>query len=387
MCSTLFVTGMQRSGTTLLARLLAAHPRVSLLIQPFPALYLDAKRRFLEARGVEPGRYPLGPLFGEPPYRPEELADHLDRFRPEPARLLPMFESMSGWSGQGTTIPPAVLESALDHLPVDGGLAALTAHLIDHLVDALEGERAGSVRGSKEIHCEELLPHLLQHGIRCLLILRDPRDIVSSLNHGRGEEYGGLVKPTLFNVRNWRKSVAFGMHLDGDPGFAWLRYEDLVRRPHAELARLATWLGLDSFPAELVASGPPDPTRGRWQGNSSHGEREGVSTASVGGWRRRLPEAAARLIEAACLPELQALGYATGLDAAEARRDLQAFAEPYPDTRQELADYVDGPQRGAEEIERLDRLDDPPGATSRHWFLFEDVHVRLREARDKRAPA
>jgi Sulfotransferase family len=48
---TLFVTGMQRSGTTLLEKLLHAHPELSVLSQPFPLLFVEVKRAFLESIG------------------------------------------------------------------------------------------------------------------------------------------------------------------------------------------------------------------------------------------------------------------------------------------------------------------------------------------------
>ena len=43
----LFVTGMERSGTTLLDRLLASQRHLSMLSQPFPLLFVETKRAFL----------------------------------------------------------------------------------------------------------------------------------------------------------------------------------------------------------------------------------------------------------------------------------------------------------------------------------------------------
>jgi hypothetical protein len=91
--------------------------------------------------------------------------------------------------------------------------------------------------GGKETLWEEMLPFLLERGAAGVIILRDPRDVLASLNHGRGAEYGGRLKPTLFNIRNWRKSAAFALHLERHPRFLWLRYEDLVTRPREVLDR------------------------------------------------------------------------------------------------------------------------------------------------------
>jgi hypothetical protein len=166
-----------------------------------------------------------------------------------------------------------------------------------------------------------------------------------------------------------------------------LRYEDLVARPAETLERIARWLGIGPFPAKLTAEGPVEPAGGRWSGNSSHGPRRGMSAASVGAWRHHLAPAAAELIDAACLPEMRLLGYPAGpagLDLVSARGALSAFDEPYRDTRAELASYADS-GRALEEIERLDRLAEPPGPESSSWFLFADVHERLRGALGRRA--
>src|SRR2546423_3408897 len=78
---TLFVTGMQRSGTSLLDRLLAGHPALSILSQPFPFVFLQAKRDFLRARGDASAHYPLDPLFLEERFTPDDLSHFLATYR------------------------------------------------------------------------------------------------------------------------------------------------------------------------------------------------------------------------------------------------------------------------------------------------------------------
>ena len=329
--STLFVTGMQRSGTTLLDRMLG------LLSQPFPLLFVEAKRDFLRSIGRE-SRYPLGHLFLEDGYRQEDFDRHLAGLRIDRDRLERIFEEMEGFSGQYTRFDRSSI------LPLDPptGFAELVAGLYRTLQAA----------GGKETLCEEFLPHLLDRGWQCVLILRDPRDVIASLNHGRGPEFGGRIKPTLFNIRNWRKSVAYALHLEGRPGFQWLRYEDLVADPRA--------LGFE-----------PGEVRG-WTGNSSHGERTGVSAESVGAWRRVLPKPAARFIEATCLPEMRLLGY-----PLEAAGDFD-FEEPYEITRDGVESDLAGPANAEIEARRLELLPGP--WAGRRWFLFERAQDRLREA-------
>jgi hypothetical protein len=353
---TLFLTGMQRSGTTLLGKLLGRHPDASILSQPFPLLFVEAKRDFLRGLGRSDIRYPLGHLFLEDGYRQEDFDQYLAELRIDGARLQRIFEEMQGFSGQYTRVDP----SAIPRLPPSG-----FAELLTSLYRALSPDVP--VAGGKETICEEFLPYLLDHGCRCALILRDPRDVVASLNHGRGPEYGGRLKPTLFNVRNWRKSVAYALHLEGAPGFLWLRYEDLVANPAAALRRIGQAFGLADLEAGEI---------GGWTGNSSHGERVGVSAASVGAYRKVLDPGVARFIEAACLPEMRLLGYPVSLDVEEAPGVLREFKEPYEITREGMESDI----TSENEVRRLELLGEDPDAATRPWFLFERAHARLKES-------
>ena len=369
--STLLVTGMQRSGTTLLEKLLASHPDVSVLSQPFPLLFVEAKRAFLRDRLGESSAYPLGPLFPEERYVPEDLARFLSEWRLGPREVRGVFAAMEGFSGQYTRLRPGELDTALSGL-APGDLM----DIVSHLYRALSGAPGARVHGGKETICEELLPFLLARGCRGIVILRDPRDVLASLNHGRGREHGGRLKPTLFNLRNWRKSVAFALHLESCPLFAWLRYEDLVARPLEALSPLASLLEIPSFEEDLFASGIRERDGRIWEGNSSRGALHGVSGASVGAWRKVLAPEAARFAEAACYPELVRLGYPVSLAWEEVPEILASFEDPYGLEREDLSEHT-GTAALCQELRRVELL---PGPASRSGFLFEDVHDTLRQA-------
>lgn len=372
---TLFVTGMQRSGTTLLDRLLEAHPGISLLSQPFPFLFLEAKREFFRRSGWEPSAYPLGHLFLEDRYGAADLARFLREWQVDAPLLREVFAAMDGFSGQCTRFDRADLDAALDGL-APAGMAAVVAHLCRELSGAGEGVAFGG----KETICEEFLPHLLDSGFRCLVILRDPRDVLASLNHGRGRDYGGRLKPTLFNLRNWRKSAAFSLYLEDRPGFCWIRYEDLVSRPLEVLDRVAPVLGVDPFPEDLLSGGLRDRNGRAWSGNSSHGARPGVSSGSVGIHQRLLPAGVARLVEAVCYPELVRLGYPVSLRWDEVPGIVRSFEDPYPVERGELPEASDAVTAAAQEIRRIEILPEPPSEATRPFFLFREVHATLQNA-------
>jgi len=368
----LFVTGAQRSGTTLLEKLLGAQPRISVLSQPFPLLFTEVKSRFLG--GSE--RYPLGHLFLESRYERDAFAEFLGRWSATREELESLFARMRSYSGQNTHFTPDQLNEAFSRIPAGADFA----DIVHHLDRSLAADPAASWVGSKETICEEYVQPLLQRGFRCAIILRDPRDIVTSLNHGRGRDFGGELKPTLFNVRNWRKSVAVALAMEGHPRFHWCRYEDLVVSPAERLGGLMNALGLGAVDAPSVTGEIRDEAGQVWRGNSSHREHRGTGTGSVGSYRDLLPQEVAEYIEAASLPELQLLGYETTLTRAAATRVLAAFREPYTITRTGMAVDASTPANAAVEGERLERVMSGTNPESSRWFLFPQTHTRLREA-------
>ena len=372
-----FVTGAQRTGTTLLERLLGGHPRLSILSQPFPLVFVEVKRQFLQSLGATPAdvRYPLGHLFLEGRYTPADFAAFLSGYRPDAGALRRLFGDMAAFSGQYTRQEPNRVAAVLEALE-PGDFAATAAQLYRAFATKPDADRFGG----KETICEEFLPYLLDRGWACLVIVRDPRDVLASLNHGRGPEVAGRLKPTLFNLRNWRKSVAFALHLEAHPCFAWVRYEDLVRHPAAALAPVAAAAGVSPFSDAMLAAPLRDASGVPWSGNSSHGLHRGLSERSVGLHRGLLRPEVVTYIEAACYPELRCLGYPVSIDPADIPAVLSTFGEPYEIRREGLLGYSTDPAHVAAEIRRLALLHERPGEGTRPYFLFEDVHARLRRA-------
>jgi len=370
-----FVTGMQRAGTTLFERLVGCHTRISILSQPFPLVFVEAKRNFLRCLGRTDAdlRYPLAHLFLEDRYRPADFTAFLGGYRPAPQALRRLFHEMAGFTGQYTRQDPGRLAFVLERLE-PGRFAATAAQLYR----ALSAKPGAVLFGGKETICEEFLPYLLESGWAALVIVRDPRDVLASLNHGRGPELAGRLKPTLFNVRNWRKSVAFALHLERHARFAWIRYEDLVARPLERLAPVAAALGVEPFTEEMLALALA--SGARWPGNSSHRPLDGITDRSIGIHRRVLPAEAATYVEAACYPELRALGYPVSIEAGDVPGIVSGFREPYDITRDELRGYSTAPDHVAAEVRRAALVREPVGEMSQAYFLFDDVHARLRRA-------
>ena len=360
----LLVTGPTRSGTTLVARLLDTHPDVSVAAQPFPSVYVETAADFRAARGLPRPAFPLGDLFLEERYRPEELDRFLATYAPGEDRLAEIWRVMQRYSGRQTVVP----------LPADAPGASSFADLLARLHDAAAA-RGVAVAGAKEVIVEEFLPYLIGCGFGGLLVIRDPRDVVASTLAPGGGRWVGRPRPLLFILRNWRRAVMVAAALDGTPGFAVIRFEDLVADTADTLARLAEFLEVAPFPADAGAA-----ALGDWRGNSSFGEVGGISPGAVGRHRVALDDTAVRYVETVCGPEMDWLG-CHRVD----RRDVAAladFAEPGPVRRDVDPRMSIAPERLAEETERL-RLAASGDATpdeQRRFFRFPAAYERLSAA-------
>lgn len=322
-----FVTGMLRSGTSLLQTLLTNHPELFVAYQPFHQLYVDTKQMFLDEQGWQ---------------RLLPLGDGMEAADDEPVRFARWLASrtfdadeISGLVARATTGKGGgAADLAPGPVPCPATFLALCQALHAHLAAQFAREHASCV-GSKEVLCEEYLPALAAGGVRCLLIVRDPRAVIASANHGRYREQVGDRYPLLMLVRLWRKSAQAWLRMARHPGVVVLRYEDLVAGTDSVLDVIADFLSIAPFPRDLMGSPLRDHRGHPWTGNSSFGDKATVDASSSSAWRTTLSGAEARFIEACTRSEMAALCY-----APESPPQRRAIAEFHEDTEGVRARYL-----------------------------------------------
>lgn len=369
----LLVTGAYRSGTTLTDKLLHQHPEASVASQPFPYLYIGAKRALLAELG-HADHYPLGSCFLEGRYGRAELIDFLERHEFSTAELAGLTAENTAYSG-GLT--PELADVA----------AALRAGTFPELFEAIHrglaeslGRPGARVAGAKEILVEEFVAPLLGWGHRVLLLVRDPRSVVASLTSGRGQDYGGGLRPTLFHLRNWRRSAATALAFADQPRFCACRFEDVLAGGGVLPERVWEWLGLE-VPTEPVPT--TDQQGRRWRDNSSFADPPGSLEESAERTRSRLPAEVLAYVEACTEAELAALGYPLLTSADERAAVLERFEDPYPIERTlPPADLSGRASSLAQERARRELLAGPdlPVEVQRLWFLHEAAWQRLRSS-------
>jgi hypothetical protein len=374
----LFLTGCYRSGTTLLEKLLHAHENVCLAPQPFPLLYFHAKSAFHEAIGIE-RRYPLNHLFLEDSYQPEDFHAFLDQFEMSKERLDNMFNELAKYSGLHTR---EILEF---HDRIVPGTFINVYRQLNGIIGGIFPKDNILMLGGKEILCEEYVPYLLSKSSKAIIIIRDPRDMITSLNFRKRLSLAGVNRPLLFSLRIWRKSVAIALAHETSENLLWLRYEDLVNNPFSVLGRVTSFLGLEAFSEGAFNGGVPDQHGILWKGNSSFDDMSGISSSSVDKYVEVLPTGVTAYIEACCWPEMKVLGYNFFCEPHFDKGAVLSYKEPFQIEHERFTpDYSYRSDHIEEEIERYRRLEegrkDHDAEDAKLWFLYEAVYYKLRSA-------
>lgn len=372
----LLVTGCFRSGTTLLEKLLHNHPQLSVASQPCPVLYHYVKELFLEQRALE-RRYALDHLFGEASYRTADFSAFLSELELGQSHLKTLFDRLENY-GVGLWTPEVF--KILDRVKPGRFLDVFLD--LQRALGSLFGCEDAIRFGSKEIVAEEYAPFLLDNGTSVALIVRDPRDVITSLSFRQRDNQTGAQRPILFSVRAWRKSVAFALACRDHAHCVTMRYEDLVADPATVLATATTKLGVDEYPAEILSGEIKDQNGEPWRGNSSFKDRVGVSAGGRGGFESKMPAEVIEYVEAVCAPEMAALGYRRTSDRIIDEALLANFREPFVvDHAAFSPDYSWSASRVRDELERAAMLTAqtrPDDAALHRWFLHPSAYDGLR---------
>ncbi|MEE3370457.1 MAG: sulfotransferase [Planctomycetota bacterium] len=376
------VTGCYRSGTTLLEKLLHSHPVICIGSQPFPVSYFFAKQAFLDSRRLR-RRYPLGHLFCDAAYTAAELDAFLESLQIRQRDIDEIFQRLSDYRlGHWT---PEVLSFQQELSP---GLFPNFYRQLHERLAALLGGQQALYCGSKEVLCEEFIPFVLARGGKVVLSVRDPRDMIASLDYGSRDNQTGDHRPLLFSLRAWRKSVAILLGCRDAPNFSWVRYEDVAQDPQHALNRLRCSWGVPDADHPLAASITGQDGK-RWSGNSSFEDAVGITTASVGRFHRVLSPETLRYIEACCGPEMRVLGYELTSAKNPCRGDLENYREPFANLHAKFPHgYSTSPARIDQEWSRLQLLQQDQSAMSardlRYWFVDPRAFQPLQNAVNER---
>jgi len=380
MQSTFLITGVFRSGTTLVDKLLHHHPLLIAASQPFPILFFHVKNRFLELNHISK-TYPIDPLFMESDYQLADFIRFIDDYRFTQTDLMSIFNDLNHYDGMLTPgFPEYCLDQGIVETMKTKRFSALHKTLLQLLETYFQKPEARVV-GTKEIICEEFIPWYLSTGRKIIHIIRDPRDIAASLSGGDGRKYMGAVRPVLYTIRMWRKSIAFVLAYSDHPNYLFVRYEDLVREPLRWFNQIANFLEVDPFSEAFFSEGIYDQTGTLWRGNSSFGNYPFISTKSVGKYKEKLPLKVIGYIEMLCSPELTLMGYDhPKIDPTDFTEYGSLWLNEQVEDPRFDENYSSNPKNLANERVRIEKLKGELSIDeAQYWFLFVEAYQRLAD--------
>ncbi|NGP78189.1 sulfotransferase [Balneolaceae bacterium YR4-1] len=316
--SLFLITGMLRSGTTLVEKLLDAHISVRAIYQPFPKLYRHLKQQFFSQLGYKDIYYVLNDLFNNTCYNRQQFIDFLDSYEISSKDFERVLQSMEDFGGQYTSVK----ESKYLIKKMDS--KNLINFYSSFLTEICKEDSIKAV-GTKEIIIEEFVEYYLNNSIKVILILRDPRDVFTSINVGKGTNYAGEHRPALFHLRNWRKSVAVANTFKNHKDFLMIRYEDLLLRTNKVLKEITDSLKVNEFPKGFFKEGIPGDERKNWKGNSSTKTHRGINSKNLENFKKYLTDNTINYIEYICKPEMLSLNYKLFSNAS----NPENFTEPF----------------------------------------------------------
>lgn len=377
-----FITGTYRSGTTLLQKLIGVDNRFFSLEQPLPTAYIYLKNNFMRSLGYR-DNLPLGTFFNETRYRYEDFTNYLQKYYISEKDIDEIFSLAENFDGVKTK----EVFNIKGQLPQNIPFIEFYKIYVSALHNALEPDSSPVFKGSKEIISEEYIEYFLENNVKTLLIIRDVRDVINSANFGKGNKYMGSIRPTLFTIRVWRKSVGIALHFRNNPLFLAIKYEDLVLKTEETLKKIYDFFELSMPDINEIY----DHLANSWVANSSFGQYRGLSAQSIGKYKNNFPENYTRYIELMSYPEMKTTNYKTDFiqdkdyTAEKIKQAFSQFKEPV-DVNHKLfeKDYSFSQDNKQLELERHNALINENFSGVRQFFIFEDTYKQLKKAINER---
>lgn len=313
--SPVFITGVARSGSTLLPYMLSAHQQIKIASDPFFYLFKLLRNAIILQANREGIRnfQPESPL--QDYYFSSERILELDEIQ-QATLDIPFHEP--GWK----EIKERIVQRAAhecgdltdDITDLDG---KNFREIFDNALHIIYRRRANENTrwiGCKEVWTLEFFPALARAypDAKFIVIMRDPRAIVASIVKSKDESQHAH---TLSVLRHWRKYAALSHHYQQDPllkdRLYILRYEDITANTMETAHNLTDFLDVEFNYDILDPEKYFDYSRGGiWQGNSSfRASMNGITASSTAYWRKVLSQDEIHYIEFLTAYDMALLGY------------------------------------------------------------------------------
>ncbi|MDF3820164.1 sulfotransferase [Leptospira sp. 96542] len=326
----IFVTGMFRSGTTFVARLLNQSEEISFASDPFFAVFKDFRNTLsnVNAHKVDP-HAPLEDYYFE-----EEKINFFKTVQNTKLSdiKIPDVNYLKKFTEESSSPYSELLSKQIQNISAE--------NYGDFLIQGEKYLRLtyGNKRlsGFKEVWANEFTPHINQlfpNSSKVIHIIRDPRAILVSNFYSEGRY------PILFLARHWRKLATLAFHYSKSiPNNIIVKYEDLILNPKETIQSICDFVGIEFDEKLLNTEEITDGGNKKWTQNSTFNEKEsaGFNKQSVNRWMDKIELSDRLAMEYLCSPEMRLMGYGDFLD----EKFETISAVNFVDKKERLANWI-----------------------------------------------
>ncbi len=332
----LFTTGMFRSGTTLLSRMLNTHSKI-VLAADILLEFFKAFRNEVYYRNNVPVENPSRPLENNFKLKHKVIFDQIENGNFELDLQFSKISEITKKIKNFALTSSELYSKNLESLKGSNYLEILFQLL--NTIDKTYAKKGSTVLGFKSVWSEQFVPTFLnqfpQKG-KALFIIRDPRGVIASNYVKNDHRY-----PLEFLVRQWRKSVCYAFLYSKilekyRHRCLMIKYDDLISEPKLTIQKITEFLNLEFEPNLLDPSQFKNGKNELWEQNTSYRQPEGkFNKSSIEKWKNVLSDEIQRYIEYACFPELKLLNFNTNFvnmstiqeEISYPKDDYNCFAE------------------------------------------------------------
>jgi len=330
----IIVTGLYRSGTTFLQKILDAHHKITIINQGVFDFFklLDNEYHYINSlnKSLAVG---VDLKFQEQKYKRIFEDIYLSEEKIETLLLeIEKHIDSDGLKNNFKTLPTKSLIIALKAHLTPGK----AKHVFEQIMLAIKDYRedgSTTILGFKELNLEqfsEALFYSFGDKIRIVQIVRDPRAILSSRNYGSYLREGGAKNkhPLLFILKMWKIQLLYRDYLiEGYNNFYSLFYENLVSDTEREVELLCNFIGVEYDKNMIDANNFKNEEGGKWKPNTSFKTEDRISRRFLDQWKDKVPNDALGAFEFLCHRELENNNYTVCFDKKDQLKYFSSYSE------------------------------------------------------------
>ena len=302
----IFITGMVRSGTTLISRAIDAHSQAATPPDPYFAFFREFRNEiykmyqedFADDSALDDNFFNAN-LAAKKEIRNNNLDRKINK-----QSLVKIKEKLCNFAEPNSPLViPYINEIEADTYK------ELFIQLMD-IVKKSYGSEDTNYIGFKQTWVEEFITPLINTfaNMKIVQIIRDPRAVIASRTKTTHLSHN---YPLLFMIKHWRKSFAYALYNNYhyEDNFKLIRYEDLTTQPEHTISEICNFIGLDYEEEMINPNYYRDGKDNSWTDNSAYDTASKITAKFKDKWKEILSSKELQYVEDLCQIEMNKLGY------------------------------------------------------------------------------